>query len=406
MAIIGLLDWDLTRWQTPTVFNLELMKLAYYHKTRLRDVVQMERHFNSQMCSKVYIQKDYEDFIYPEFITNDPKVTWRGLALTDGLYVPMAPEIECCPADTSIYRTLEPLYAKTKVGKQIFKNLTQACHVRLSLDGQHVFEDWEKQLLGGYENVRQIIFHDKNFSPNTEMRSALAYIAAKYGRKNVRIGSKFPVPLFNSDELLIWGQYPKAQHINNVLLMKLMSDEAIYQVRDAQQQLTYFIQEPEWTSKTFIEALPKIFMQAIFLSKFGSQILLKIDKNFPIEEEWKEMVKLYNSYIRSAVNYRDKLNFCCFVYCKYCYYALTRENKIALFRYIQEHNPELFDLFYNMELVRYENKHFVPHMYTYGEFQRGGGPGGFVYRYRNQNKNRPEHFNYAEIIQPEYLYLE
>ena len=79
MAVIGLLDWDLTRWKQPTVFNLELMKLAYYHKVILRDVVQMEQKFDSSMCTKVFIQKDYEDYDYPQHITADPKVLWRGL---------------------------------------------------------------------------------------------------------------------------------------------------------------------------------------------------------------------------------------------------------------------------------------------------------------------------------------
>ena len=61
--IIGLMDWDLTKWKSPTVFNLELMKLSYYYKMR-QHIVQMVRRYRSDMVTRLYIQKDYEDFDY------------------------------------------------------------------------------------------------------------------------------------------------------------------------------------------------------------------------------------------------------------------------------------------------------------------------------------------------------
>lgn len=266
MATIGLLDWDLTRWRQPTVFNLELMKLAYYNKTVLRNITQMEKKFSSEMCTKVYIQKDYEDFEYPTYITEDPKVEWRGIALNNGFYVPMAPEIECCPADTSIYNSMEKFYSRNSDMKMVYRNMMNAVHFRMSLNGKEPYGNWEKQIVPPSKNkVAHFISHDLNLQSVRGAYEEIDKCATLYGRRNFRLGLKFPLQLTTPDEVLKWGSMTKTPNLSNINLHTLMPDEVWPELTYYRQQFTYYIDSEHWTRETFIEALPKILIQAIFL---------------------------------------------------------------------------------------------------------------------------------------------
>lgn len=406
MAVIGLLDWDLTRWKQPTVFNLELMKLAYYHKVLLRDIVQMEYKFSSEMCSQVFIQKDYEDFEYPPFITSDPKVTWRGLALSDGVYSPLPLEIEQCPADTSIYEGFAKYYKRTQDSQRVYKSLMSACHLRLTLDGEHPFEGWEKQIDKEKESLKYLVFHDKNLRAIESVSKIIKDVANYYGRSNLKFGFKFPLSIQSPDDLWDWGRLAKITGLSNANLYTLMPDQLLDQITPFKQTLTYYIKSPEWTAKTFIDSLSKIFIQAMFLSSHNITLLLKFDRDFIIDQRWHQFVEMFNSYIESCVIYRHRLVYCCFTYCKYCYDKLVKEEKIELFNFIKQQNSELFDFLYGLEYATFENGIFVPHMYTSQEFAQGGGYGGYFYKRANKGKNQSEQFNYAEIIQPDRVYLE
>lgn len=406
MAIIGLLDWDLVRWKQPTVFNLELMKLAYYHKVNLRDIVQMEAAFDSSMCSQVFIQKDYEDYDYPEVITNDPKVVWRGLALSNGIYKPLPLEIEQCPADTTIYNNFFKYYKKTPEANQVYKNLINASHLRLTLDGKNLFPGWENQLPPPDNKVKHIIFHDKELHAIPDLSDVIRDLGNDYGRKNVRVGFKFPLIIKTADELWDWGRLTKTPSISNFNLYTLMPDELMDQLTPYRQQLTYYISSAYWTRETFIDSLPKIFLQAIYLSSHNIIISLKIDKEFLLEEQWYNFIDLFNSYIKSCAYYRYYLVYCCFTYCKHAYERLSKEEKIELFYFIKTQQPELFELLYSAEYALYEKGKIIPHMYTQKEIIQGGGYGGYFYQRANSRKNKPEQVNYADLIQPDSIYLE
>jgi hypothetical protein len=406
MSVIGLLDWDLTRWRQPTVFNIDLMKLAYYHKVHLHDIVQMEKKFNSEMCTKVFVQKDYEDFDYPKKIIEDPKVEWGGLARTNGIREPWPLEIEQSPADTSIYEIMKNYYNKNEQTRLTYRNLMSADHLRLTLDGVTPFDGWEKQLRASDGKTRHIIFHDPNMQAVKGLHDIIKDIGNEYGRKNVRVGFKFPLCISTEDELWDWGRFTKTPGVSNFNLMRLMPDKLIDQLTIYKQQFTYYIKSDFWTPQSFIEALPKILIQATFLSKHGITVLLKIDKNFIIDEMWHLYVQLFNDYIKTILSYRYSLVFCCFTYCKHCYNRLTTEEKIALFQFIKENNEELFNMLYGLEYAQLENGILVPHMYTSKQIFQKGGYGGYFYRIGHKREDKPEQFNYSEIIQPESVYLE
>lgn len=406
MATISLYDWDLCTWKNPIVFNLELMKLAYYHKVHCHDVVQMTKVINTDLCTKTYIRKDYEDWLYPPELTENPKIDFNGLAIHNDQYTPMPLEIEQCPADTSIYASFSGYYSKNPEIKRVFRVLSNAIHLRLTLDGKTTFPNWENQYRSIAEKTRTIILHDKNLYLNSDLRRAIIDISLECGNKNVRFGSKFPIIITNPDELIAWGIYPKVPYINNLYLIDIIPDEVLLKIRKIPQNLTYLINNDNWTEEKFIASLPKIFMQAMFLSQHSTSILLKIDRNFYLDEQWHRFVDLFNAYIRSCKKYHEVLNYCCYVYCKHCHDELDREGKITLFKFIKENQPELFHLLYSSEYIEYVDGKLKPHMFTHGEFYEGGGSGGFYYRKANQRKNRPEQFNYADLIQPSIIRVE
>lgn len=406
MAIIGLLDWDLIRWRQPTVFNLELMKLATYHKSILRDIVEMELKFSSDMCTKVYIQKDYEDYSYPSYITEDPKVTWRGLALSNGSYSPMDLAIERCVADTSIYEKLSRYYQRTTDKKRIFNTMMKAQHLRLSLDGKNIFDGWERQLFDGDGRTRHFIIHDKNIVNIKDAYDMIKYIRERYGWRNTSFGFKFPIIINSEEELLKWGNIPKINNISNIYVTNLLSNEVLNEICLTKQKITYLISNDNWTHEKLLQSLSEILLQGIFLSKYSIILSLKIDNNFLLPPLLKETIRMLNDYFETIIYYKNQLVFCGFTYCKYCYNKLQEETKIEMFKYLKENAEDFFNLLYGAEYVTLEKGILIPHMYTEKEIEIGGGYGGYYYKQNKKMHPTAEQLNYAKYVLPESLYLE
>lgn len=395
--IIGLMDWDLTKWKSPTVFNLELMKLSYYYKMH-QHIVQMVRRYRSDMVTRLYIQKDYEDFDYPEEINKDEKVIWGGMALNNGIYVPMDLEIEQSKADPSIYNSMIQYYQGITKYKTIFRNLMTAQHLRLTFDGQHPFEGWEKQI--NEELItRNIILHDINLKVNQEIKDVVLFLVDKYGKKDCRLGFKFPIYAETIDELMFWGKIKKSIYINGIYVNELLDLDTLEELA-INQNLIYKFDETADAQKV-IEQLPIILKQGVYAGNKQIRLRVKLDNRIKIDWPWLYVVDFINAYLDMTGHY--KLNFCPFSYCKYCYNKWTQEEKIFYFRFVQEHSPELFDLFYNMEWVDRRGQRLIPHMFTNREIYAIGGGYGQASHKRADNE---EQRNYSEYVQPQYIYAQ
>lgn len=378
MAIIGLLDWDLTRWRRPIVFNLELMKLSTYHKSILRDIVQMEQAFSSAECSKVYIQKDYEDYFYPPEITSDPKVVWGGLALSGNSYVPMELNIERCSADLSIYNKMKKYYNATSERRRIFSTMMKAQHLRLSLDGKTCFDQWEKQLLPPDEKrIPYFIFHDKDIVKVQDADQKIRYLWDKYGRRNSRFGFKFPLVMETEQDVERWANLPKIKDIANLVFHSLMPDELIESLSLTKQQITYYISNDNWTYEKLLQSISQILLQGIFLSSYSIPLLLKVDRNFIIPDEFRNFLFMLNDYFLMQIQYRFKAQLCPFTFCKYLYDRVERETKVAMFQFFKDNNPDFFDLLYHAESAIYQGGRIVPVHYTIEDVMSKGGFGKF-----------------------------
>ena len=142
---IGLYDVDMSTY-TLVPFNLELMKLSAYYKKK-REVVILSPSFTPERHQKFFLRKDYDDGQFIPGLEKVQNLEYGGYAFTNGIYAPLPPEIEVMRADTSLYENMEKtiISAKGRDTRKIFRNMMEAEHCRISLDGKTIWEDYPKQ---------------------------------------------------------------------------------------------------------------------------------------------------------------------------------------------------------------------------------------------------------------------
>lgn len=239
------------------------MKLAAFHKKN-HDIVEMEKKFSSDKCTKVYIRKDYEDFEYPKYIIEDPKVEWGGYAPNNGVYTPLPPEIERCVADTSIYNCMERFYDRGGETLSLYKKMKKSIHFRFQTTEDLSFLGWDKQTKKDSEHILYYMNHDKEITSVKDSLDNLRGLMVKANRR-CYFGFKFPIRITTSQALEDWGSLPKMRGLCNIDMLTLMPDESFIFLSSYRQQFTYRITNQYWTHDSFIAALPQILLQAVFL---------------------------------------------------------------------------------------------------------------------------------------------
>ena len=369
MAVIGMLDWDLTRWKQPIMFNIDLMKMSYYHKYILRDVVQMEKHYSSDMCAKVYIRKDYEDYEYPGDIVEDTKAEWGGVALQGGQFIPLPEEIERCPADTDIYSGMGKYYQKNSHLKASYNLMIKGQHIRLSRDEKTVYPDWRKQINWelSQEHCQYFFVHDRAVGKIEGALEAIKEIQEHYPK--LRIGFKHPVDC-TKETMDDWLSFVKISDFCSFVFTDILPESFLEELPQIRQQFILRVDSQSWTKEKFISSLPIFLKQGIFLSSKTVTFLLDVEKNFLEEEEWIDFFRFFNEYMKSCVVFRNRMLHNPFIYCKYCYFRITNTEKTKLFYFIRNQNKQLFDLLYRVEYVTIENGQLVDHAYSQSEYQK------------------------------------
>lgn len=346
MASAGLLDWDLTRWQQPTVFNLELMKISTYLKKQ-RTITKMLERYDDTRYSKIIVRKDYEDDDYPQEIFNNPKTESGGLVFTNGLYVPMAPEIESCLPDKSIYTNMARYYTCDEVSKCNYKSMMSGAHIRLN-NG-----DWEKQFVeqrAGNIRLRTLLIHDQELEKVPHLPDAIKFYLRQVPTGVV--GWKFPISIHNDSELAVYGAIPKVRGISDFKFYYIPSDESLYEAVESGRRIRgeYLIEVEDFLSNS-----NKIFLQIVFLGGRISRILLNLTEEKSISSEWENVIKLINEYSSFIEFYRNPLTM-------YAYASrFSKWLKIDLintFNFVRENNYPLFKLFYECSAVNLHNGSF------------------------------------------------
>ena len=300
MGTLGLYDEDAERY-IHTVFNLEIMKLSSYYK-RKREIVTMAPSFCPDKYTNFIYRKDYNDGIFPANLTKIPNLQYGGLAFSNNRYIALPEEIEIQKPDASIYDVLKKRFSSSREKENLFASMRTAAHLRLSLDGNNLWDKVDKQL--SEINKKSTLFiHDYTLGSINEdfeyVQDVLKQM--KTAPMPPRVAAKFPIYITSQDQMLKWASLESSTQFFTLHYDGIMEDELLYELIQSGygfgKKLEYDITNSCYDEKIFFEEiLPKIFRQIIFSRSHLTKISLKYDDDFFKLKGWKEIIDLFNSH--------------------------------------------------------------------------------------------------------------
>ena len=198
----GLFDADINQYPYIPFFNLELMKISAYYKKR-REIVTLSPTFSPKMYQNFVLRQDFPGESYPIIKYNN--VSYGGRAFNALKYKPLPLEIEVMKPDTFLYNKIEFFYGSSKTKASAFRRMKKAEHIRISLDGENIWSDFELQLKKESKYVG-VIFHDYDLGAINGGYDLVIDILKDYKlhQDGQRIGMKFPVQVETAEDLLKW----------------------------------------------------------------------------------------------------------------------------------------------------------------------------------------------------------
>lgn len=368
---VGLYDVDFFKYHQ-VMFNLEIMKLATYFKGK-REITQLSPTYSPERYTSFYLRKDFYDGTFPVGLNRHDNLHYGGLAFSNNVYVPLLEEIELSQPDTFIYDRYKHLFLEgAKTHKDAYTSLSNNIHLRLSLDGKTVWNKFEKQIPN--RQARLIFLHDADLGKIEGADEVVKYLLTKYSKEKegtAVLGLKFPLTVNNLKDFHFWNQFTFNENFFSIKIPRVLNDEEFSELVEACskskiQKINYTIADASSSKNDFIfNTLPKIFKQVIFCCRQHKKILLNIEDDFLIEEEWREVVTLLNLYMSAAQSYTESIP-ALYVFCKnlrsregqYKNGVMCKEDARRIFLYIMERQPELFKLFYECNQVNLINGGF------------------------------------------------
>ena len=373
---IGLYDQDMATY-TLVPFNIELMKLSTYFKKK-REVVVLSPHFTPERHQKFYLRKDYDDGNFIMGLENVPNLEYGGYAFTNGIYAPLPKEIEILHPDTSLYDNMEKtiISAKGRDQKKIFRNMMEAEHCRLSMDGKTIWEDYPKQFKF-LKTARNLMLHDFDLGKIDggfeEVKKLLA--RARTDGWATRVGMKFPPTVSDGDDLLDWISLRPNSTFYSLRYDGVIDEDAfddfVGYVREKSiyKQLDYYITASSMNQQEFLDKyIQRVFRQVVKARSYRVFFSLKYEENFFIDSRWEKVLDLFNFYHNSMkclpqATYFNRISedtLFDFARATYddlpAYYAkaMTRQEIRELFAFVREEKPELFEDFYEFNVNKME----------------------------------------------------
>ena len=374
---IGLYDMDMASY-TLVPFNLELMKLSAYYKKK-REVVILSPHFTPERHQKFFLRKDFNDGNFPLGLDKTPNLEYGGYAFSNGIYIPMAPEIEIMRPDTSLYDNMEKtiMAAKGRDQRKIFRNMMEAEHCRISLDGKTIWEDYPKQFKF-LKVARNLMFHDFDLGAIEgsfdEVKRLLA--RARTDGWATRVGMKFPVTCTQGQELLNWTSIKPnstfySLRYDGVIDSNCFKDfiGAVYE-KSIYKQLDYYITASSTNQQEFIEKyIQRVFRQVVKARSYRVFFSLKYEEGFFLDKRWERVIDLFNFYHSSMMHFPHSSYFkkisedTMFDFAKATYNdlpfyyrkAMTTNEIREIFYFVRENHPALFEDFYEYNIKRTED---------------------------------------------------
>lgn len=357
----GLYDADLRYYPIP-FYNLELMKLSSYYKHK-REIVGLAPDFSPKRYTHFIIRQDF--YSSDPLNLNHKNIEYGGRAFDGKEYKPLPLEIEVMKPDIQLYANAP--FPKSKKFQGPISTMKRAEHIRLSLDGQTIWTNYDKQLRRG-RGVHGIIFHDYDLNKVEGAAEFIKdnlseWIPSQTGR---RIGTKFPIQVNNKTDLLKWlhinpmGSYFSLQHNG------LIDESYIPELLETRKEFSTLKQTSVnitnlFTEKELIEGgMQRILHNIINLRTKRLIFPLIYNESFFIDNNWKMVMKLimrYNQHLVVSAGSR---------YFKYTEpyetlysYAkaaikqyrideplLAKESIQSIFQFVRENNYNLFKDFY------------------------------------------------------------
>ena len=367
----GLYDVDFFKYHQ-VMFNLEIMKMATYFKGK-REITVLSPTYSPERYTHFYLRKDFYDGTFPARLNSYDNLEYGGLAFTKNAYIPLAEDIEVCKPDTFVYDKHKKLFVEGAKGHgAVYTSLSNNIHLRLSLDGETLWNRFERQVPQRKANI--IFLHDPDIGKIKDAPAAAKYLLEKYSREKegmANLGVKFPIGVVNINQFHEWNELPFTSDFFSIKIQNVLGDEEFADLINSCSKATatkivYNIADVSSDKNHFVmNILPRIFKQAIFCCRQHKKILLNIEDDFPIENEWREVVTLLNLYMSAAQSYTESIP-ALYVFCKnlrsregqYRNGVMCKEDARRVFMFVMEHHPELFKLFYECNDVELKNGGF------------------------------------------------
>ena len=361
---IGLYDVDFFKYHQ-VMFNLEIMKLASYFKNK-REITVLSPTLSPERYAHFYLRKDYYDGTFPPRLTHYDNLSYGGLAFTGKLYVPLDEDIEMAKPDTHVYDKYQNLfYEGRKTHVSIFTSLVNNIHLRLSLDGKTVWNNFEKQIPKNTK-TNIMFFHDVDLGQVENSYEVIKDLLKKYSRKSesaASLGVKFPITCNSYENFKLWDTLPFSDNFFNIKIDHMLNDEEFFDIINnispaTGQKIIYQVASSSSDKTLFVkDTLPKIFKQVIFCCNQHKQISLNISDDFKIDQEWKDLITLFNLYLSAARNYTRVPAL--YRFCKALKSQdslrrtdiMSKEQARDLFLFIFNNHQELFKMFYECNNV-------------------------------------------------------
>ena len=363
MGTILVYDWDFFHY--PNVIpNLECAKYAAWRKKK-RDIVVSTPVFEPSMYTKTFLRKEYDDGVYDKKILT-PTVEYGGRAFSE-IYQPFDMEMENIIPDFSIYDKYRTLYGTRKRDREEIRTILYATHVRLSLDGK-TLQPFPYDRLQPYHP--SVILHDYNLGTVPGTLELLEEVSKmRPSGLPYKIGNKFPVNIYNFDELKKWVKLPPMGtcfylQYNGVLTDEEVIELALHPTLGLRQLIYNFTYNCASEDLFLIKVLPQIYKQVLFLRSHKVKILLNIDTDFFKTRELLNLMKLIDCFYgkAQALDYiyphkQSLYGYCAskkrarLEVCPWVHFIVSREEMRESFQYVRRNNYELFDMFYSMPNV-------------------------------------------------------
>lgn len=378
MGTVGLFDVDMDKY-IHVPFNLELMKLSSYYKKK-REIVSFAPEIDFDKYSKFILRKDFNDGDFPN-LTKGTNVEYGGHAFTGERYKPLPMEIETLKPDIYIYEKFREQFSTNKKYTTIFQTMMGADHIRLSLDGKTIWEDFLKPTLNR-DTIFTYFFHDYDLNSIKDADLVVKDLLKRKKGLPAAVGTKFPIQINKEEDLFKWLGFHLSDNNFSIRFNGVMSNEALVEFVEKQKstsmarQIDYMVTVSSSGEDDFIErVLPIIYDQAIFCRINRIPLALKYEDDFFVDKRWEKVLDLISIFIRNmtfkkttneavierAINFESLYSF---VYCfteekSFPVYPFTRQEARELFQLVREKNYSVFKDFYEKSKVKLEGGRFI-----------------------------------------------